>query len=65
MRTRTIVAGVAAAAAAVGRTAAGCGSNGAGSASLGGAASIAPSNAVAFVALDSDLSSGQWTLSTD
>ena len=28
--------------------------------SLGGAASVAPSNAVAFVALDSDVSSGQW-----
>jgi hypothetical protein len=59
MRTRSIVAGLAAAAA-VGLAAAGCGSNGAGSSSLGGAASIAPSNAVAFVALDSDVSSGQW-----
>ncbi|MGZ8716658.1 MAG: hypothetical protein ACXWYO_06045, partial [Gaiellaceae bacterium] len=59
MRTRTIVAGLAAAAA-VGLTVAGCGSGGAGSSSLGGAASIAPSNAVAFVALDSDVSSGQW-----
>jgi hypothetical protein len=59
MRVRTIVAGVALAAA-FGLTAAGCGSSGAGSSNLGGAASIAPSNAVAFVALDSDVSSGQW-----
>ena len=59
MRARRIVAGVAAAAA-VGLAAAGCGSSGAASSSLGGAASVAPSNAVAFVALDSDLSSGQW-----
>ena len=59
MRVRKIVAGVALAAA-FGLTAAGCGSSGAGSSNLGGAASIAPSNAVAFVALDSDVSSGQW-----
>jgi len=60
MRARTIFAGIAAATA-VGLTAAGCGSsNMAGSSSLGGGASVAPSNAVAFVALDSDVSSGQW-----
>jgi hypothetical protein len=60
MRARTIISGLAAVVA--GLTAAGCGSSGAvGSSSLGGAASIAPSNAVAFVALDSEVSSGQWT----
>ena len=61
MRARTIVVAVAAAAAvAVGLVAAGWSSSAAGSATLGAAASIAPANAVAFVALDSDLSSGQW-----
>jgi Protein of unknown function (DUF3352) len=61
MRVRTILAGVAGAAA-VALVAAGCGSSSvAGSTSLGGAASIAPSNAVAFVAVDSDVSSGQWS----
>jgi hypothetical protein len=59
MRSRTIVAG-AAAAAMLGLAAAGCGSTGAAGSSLGGAASVAPSNSVAFVALDSDVSSGQW-----
>lgn len=60
MRTRRIFAGCAAAVA-VGLAAAGCGSSSnAGSSSLGGAAAVAPSNAVAFVAVDSDLSSGQW-----
>ena len=34
--------------------------SGAVSSSLGGAASVAPSDAVAFVALDTDVSSGQW-----
>lgn len=61
MRARTIVVAVAAAAAvAVGLVAAGWSSSASGSATLGAAASIAPANAVAFVALDSDLSSGQW-----
>ena len=42
-------------------TAAGCGSTGsAGSSDLGGAASIAPSDAVGFVALDTNVSSSQW-----
>jgi hypothetical protein len=60
MRTRRIFAGVAVAASAF--AVAGCGGMGsAGSSSLGGAASIAPADAVAFVALDSDVSSGQWS----
>jgi hypothetical protein len=60
MRARRIFAGVAAAAAAV--AAAGCGGMGsAGSSDLGGAASIAPANSIAFVALDSNASSGQWS----
>lgn len=53
----------AAVAAAVVITAAGCGGaggNSPGSAGLGGAASIVPADAVAFVALDTDASSGQW-----
>jgi len=59
MRARRIFAGVAVAATAV--VVAGCGGMGsAGSSSLGGAASIAPANSVAFVALDSNVSSGQW-----
>ena len=61
MRPRPIVAGLAAAAA-VALVAAGCGSSSAAVATnLGGAASIAPSNVVAFVALDTDASSGQWS----
>lgn len=61
MRVRRIIAGIAAAAVA-GLAVAGCGgSNGAGSAQLGGAASVAPADAVAFVALDSDVSSAQWS----
>jgi hypothetical protein len=60
MRTRRIFAGVAVAATAF--AVAGCGGMGsAGSSSLGGAASVAPANSVAFVALDSDVSSGQWS----
>ena len=60
MRARRIFAGVATAAAAV--AAAGCGGMGsAGSSDLGGAASIAPANSIAFVALDSNASSGQWS----
>jgi hypothetical protein len=59
MRARSILAGVAVAAAAL--AVAGCGgSSGAGSSDLGGAASVAPSNALAFVALDSNVSSDQW-----
>jgi hypothetical protein len=59
MRARRIIAGLAVAATAL--AGAGCGgSSGAGSSDLGGAASIAPANSVAFVALDSDVSSGQW-----
>ena len=61
MRARTIVAGIAAASA-VGLALAGCGGMGsAGSSSLGGAASLAPADAVAFVALDSNVSSAQWS----
>ncbi len=61
MRARTILAGVAAATA-VGLAVAGCGgSSGVGSSSLGGAASVAPADAVAFVAVDSDVSSAQWS----
>ena len=61
MRARTIVAGIAAAGAAA-LTAAGCGGMGsAGSSTLGGAASVAPADAVAFVALDSNVSSAQWS----
>jgi hypothetical protein len=60
MRARTTFAGIAAAAV-VGLVAAGCGgASGTGSSSLGSAASVAPSDSVAFVAVDSDLSSGQW-----
>jgi len=60
MGLRRIVAGAAVAATAL--AVAGCGgSNGAASSGLGGAASIAPSDAVAFVAVDSDVSSGQWS----
>jgi hypothetical protein len=59
MRAGRIFAGVVVAVAAV--TVAGCGGMGsAGSSNLGGAASIAPANSIAFVALDSDVSSGQW-----
>ena len=61
MRARMIVVAVAAAAAlAVGLVAAGWSSSAAGAAPLGAAASVAPANAVAFVALDTDLSSGRW-----
>jgi hypothetical protein len=60
MRARTIVAGVAVAVV-VGLAGAGCGGAGsAGSTNLGGAASVAPSDSVAFVAVDSDMSSAQW-----
>ena len=60
MRARTIFAGIAAAGTAA-LTAAGCGGLGsAGSSTLGGAASVAPADAVAFVALDSNVSSAQW-----
>jgi ABC-type branched-subunit amino acid transport system substrate-binding protein len=57
MRT-TILAALAAAAV---LTTTACGTAGAvGSTTLGGAASLAPSDAVAFVAIDTNLSSGQW-----
>jgi hypothetical protein len=60
MGARRIFAGIAVAATAV--AAAGCGGMGsAGSSDLGGAASIAPANSIAFVALDSNTSSGQWS----
>jgi len=54
---------VAALAAVVAFTAAGCGGGsqvGASSGVLGGAAAIAPSDSAAFVAVDTDLGSGQW-----
>jgi len=52
----------AAVAAAIVLTAAGCGGAGApgSGADLGGGASVVPANTVAFVALDTDVSSGQW-----
>jgi hypothetical protein len=60
MRARSIFAGLAATATAF--AVAGCGgSSSVGSSDLGGAASVAPSDAIAFVALDSDVSSGQWS----
>ncbi len=61
MRKRTIVvaAGLVAAVV-VGLVAAGWGSGAADSATIGGGASIAPANAAAFVAIDSDVSSTQW-----
>jgi hypothetical protein len=60
MRARSIFAGLAATATAF--AIAGCGgSSSVGSSDLGGAASVAPSDAIAFVALDSDVSSGQWS----
>src|SRR5205807_1737426 len=60
MRARTTLA-AALATATVALTAAGCGgTGGAGSSDLGGAASVAPSDAVGFVALDTNVSSGQW-----
>ncbi|HEV7132369.1 MAG TPA: DUF3352 domain-containing protein [Gaiellaceae bacterium] len=60
MRARTTIAtGLAIAAAAL--TAAGCGGGSSpASSDLGGAASIAPTDAVAFVALDTNVSSSQW-----
>ena len=58
MRARTTLA-TALSVAAVG-LAAGCGGSGPASSELGGAASVAPSDAVAFVALDTDVSSSQW-----
>ena len=59
MRAPRITAGITLAAAAL--AVAGCGgSSVAGSSSLGGAASVAPADSVAFVAVDSDASSGQW-----
>jgi hypothetical protein len=55
----TILAALAAAAV---LTVSACGSAGAaGSTTLGGAASLAPSDALAFVAIDSNVSSGQWS----
>jgi hypothetical protein len=60
MRARTTFA-TALAIATVGFTAAGCGgAGGAASSDLGGAASVAPSDSVGFVALDTDVSSGEW-----
>jgi hypothetical protein len=60
MRARTTLA-TALVTATVGLTAAGCGGmGGAASSDLGGAASVAPSDAVGFVALDTNVSSGQW-----
>src|SRR5712691_5318143 len=60
MRARTTLV-TALAIATVGLTAAGCGGMGsAGSSGLGGAASVAPSDAVGFVALDTNVSSSQW-----
>lgn len=60
MRARTIFA-TALSVATAGLTAAGCGGgNGAASSDLGGAASVAPSDAIGFVALDTTISSAQW-----
>ncbi len=60
MRTRTTFA-AAFVIATLGLAVAACGGgSGAGSSGLGGAASIAPSNAVGFVALDTNVSSSQW-----
>jgi len=58
---RSLISAAAVAAATV-LTAAGCGGAGGapGSGGLGGGASVVPSNAVAFVSLDTDVSSGQW-----
>ncbi len=59
---RTMISAAALAAAAV-LTAAGCGGAGGApgsGAGLGGGASVVPANTVAFVALDTDVSSGQW-----
>jgi hypothetical protein len=61
MRKRLIVIAVAVAAAvAGGLVAAGWSSSASSSTDLGGGAAIAPANAAAFVAIDSDLSSSQW-----
>jgi len=61
MRKRTIaVAAAAVVAVTVGLVAAGWSSSAADSTTIGDGASIAPANAAAFVAIDSDLSSGQW-----
>src|SRR6266478_3193819 len=60
MRTRTTFA-AAFVIATLGLAVAACGGgSGAGSSGLGGAASVAPSNAVGFVALDTNVSSSQW-----
>ena len=61
MRARTIFA-TALSVATVGLTAAGCGgsSGGAAASDLGGAASVAPSDAIGFVALDTSITSAQW-----
>src|SRR5947209_12111628 len=59
MRARTTLA-AALATATVALTAACGGTGSAGSSDLGGAASVAPSDAVGFVALDTSVSSGQW-----
>ena len=57
---RSMISAAAVAAATV-LTAAGCGgAGGAPGAGLGGGASIVPADTVAFVALDTDVSSGQW-----
>lgn len=61
MRTRLIViAAAVAAVVAAGLVAAGWSSSASSSTDLGGAAAVAPANAAAFVAIDSDLSSSQW-----
>jgi hypothetical protein len=61
MRKRLIVIAVVAAAAVVGGlVAAGWSSSASSSTDLGGGAAVAPANAAAFVAIDSDLSSSQW-----
>ncbi len=60
MRARTTFA-TALMTATVGLAAAGCGGgSGAASSGLGGAASVAPSDAIGFVALDTNVSSSQW-----
>src|SRR5438067_869901 len=57
--TRTVIP-AAAVAAAVAIVTAGCGSAGASPGSVGGAATVVPANAVAFVAASTDLSSSEW-----
>jgi hypothetical protein len=61
MRLRPLFVSAAAVIAATALTATGCAGAGAtGAPSLGGAAARVPADSVAFVAVDSDLSSGQW-----